>query len=214
MFAELYQYLLLHKELPLPGVGTCLLNKEPARVDFPNKMIHAPAYRFAWKAESHLPDKYFFQWLALQFGISDREAIFRFNDFSFDLKKQLTAGSTITWNGVGLLNRGLAGEIKFTPAQEAYAPESPAGAVKVIRDKAEHTVRVGESEKTAAEMVEMLNQPEGKKSFWWAWALALGILALVFLGWYFSEHGLELSSTGNTKIVVPDEAGPTYQALP
>lgn len=214
MFVELYQYLLLHKEMPVPGVGTWQLEKHPARVDFPNKMIHAPAYQFAWKPESHLPDKYFFQWLALQLGVSDREAIFRFNDFAFDLKKQLTAGSTVTWNGVGELNRGLGGEIKFTPEQEAYTPETPAGAVKVIREKPEHTVRVGESEKTAAEMVEMLNQPAERRSFWWAWALALGLLAVVFLGWYFSEHGLELSSTGNTRVVVPAEAGPTYQELP
>lgn len=214
MYPELYQYLLLNKELPLPGVGTFMLERKTATGDFPNKKINPPAYAFTMQGGSHLPDKGFFHWLGQSLGITDREAIFKFNDFAFDLKKQLADGNTITWNGVGILSRGLGGDVKFSPIQELVIPEMPAQAEKVLREKAEHTVRVGEEEKTAAEMVEMLNQPEEKKSYWWAWALALGLLATVFLGWYFSEHGLELSSTGNTQQLVPAEKGPTYQLLP
>lgn len=84
----------------------------------------------------------------------------------------------------------------------------------MLREKAEHTVRVGEEERTSAEMVEMLNQPEENKSYWWAWALAVGLAATVFLGWYFSEHGLDISSTANTKQLQTSEAGSTYRVLP
>jgi hypothetical protein len=214
MYPALYQYLLLNKELPLPGVGTFIMERHAAVVDFPNKKINPPSYSFSMQASSHLPDKGFFHWLAQSLGITDREAIFKFNDFAFDLKKQLSDGDTITWNGVGVLNRGLGGDIKFSPVQTSITPEMPVHAEKVLRNKAEHTVRVGEDEKTAAEMEEMLNQPEEKKSYWWAWALATGLLATVFLGWYFSAHGLKLSSAANVKQLVPAETGSTYQVLP
>jgi hypothetical protein len=42
MYAELYQYLLLHNKLPVPGIGTFLLEKSAAQGDFANKRINAP----------------------------------------------------------------------------------------------------------------------------------------------------------------------------
>lgn len=214
MYSELYQYLLLHTELPLPGVGTFKLERQSAVTDFPNKKINPPAYTFTMQAGSHLPDKGFFRWLALSLGIPDREAVFKFNDFAFGLKKQLSDGDTVTWNGVGVLQRGLGGDIKFSPAQTGFTPELPIHAEKVLRSKAEHTVRVGEDEKTSAEMEEYLNQAEEKKSYWWAWALATGLLATLFLGWYFSAHGLDSSALANRKALVTEAAGPAYQVLP
>ncbi len=98
-----------------------------------------------------------------------------------DVKNKISSGEIIDWNGVGTLSRGLAGEIKFKSAVNNLGYEEPVTAEKVIREKAEHMVRVGEDERTSAEMTEMLNQPEEKKSYWWAYALALALLAVLFL---------------------------------
>ena len=75
-------------------------------------------------------------------------------------------------------------------------------------------VRVGEDEKTSTEMTEMLNQPEEKKSYWWAYALIIGLLAVIFLGWYFSEHGVTAAATSNNKPVTPQVQTATYKILP
>jgi hypothetical protein len=210
MYVELYQYLVQHKELPVPGIGTFLLERRPAVVDFPNKIINPPSYSFALQPGSYVPGQRFFNWLGNSLGITDREAVFRFNDFAFDLKKQISDGAVIEWEGVGTLNKSLNGDVKFVPAEADIIHERPVPAEKVIRQKAEHMVRVGEDEKTSEEMTEMLGRKEEKKSYWWTFALALAILSFIFIGWHFSKHGLDLAATANASKLIPGEAGETY----
>ena len=213
MYEELYRYFIQHRKLAVPGVGTFLLERKPALSDFVNKKISPPFYSVTLQASVDPPTFNFFKWLAGSLHISDHDAIIRFNDFVFDLKKQINDGSTIDWQGMGKFNKGLAGELKFDPAIKS-AIEMPVAAVKVIREKAEHMVRVGEDERTSVEMTEMLNQPEVKKSRWWITALVAGLLALLFIGWYFYEYGVDVSSAANSMKLVPMEAGVPYQILP
>jgi hypothetical protein len=214
MYDQLYQYLIQHKELPVPGIGTFLLERKPAEMDFPNRKLYPPSYAVALQAASHVPGRDFFSWLAKSLGTTDREAIFRFNDFAFAMKRQISDGAVINWDGVGTLNRGLGGDVKFTATNSTNALLLPITAEKVIREKAEHMVRVGEDQKTSAEMTEMLNLPDEKKSYWWAYALAVGLLAVMFIGWYFSEHGVDMAATANSEQLIPQEAATTYQLLP
>ena len=62
-------------------------------------------------------------------------------------------------------------------------------------------------------MMEILNQPEEKRSYWGAYASVLVLMAILFIGWYFSEHGLEASSTANIKKPVIEETTVTYRLL-
>lgn len=213
MYPELYQYLLLHKQLPVPGVGTFSLERQPAKLDFPNKQVMPPVYSFALQSLPASPPHAFFSWLATILGIRPNDAVIRFNDFAFTMKKQIEAGDTIDWKGVGVIKKGLAGEVKFIPAIPAEQ-EKPIPAVKVLREKAEHTVRVGEEQKTSVEMAAMLSQTAGKKSYWWAYALATGLLSVVFIGWYLSEHGVDTAAIANGKKLVTSEPAVSYTILP
>ncbi len=212
MYPELYRYLLQHKKLPLPGIGTFVLERKPASIDFPNKLMYPPGYSIALQSSAFIPSGSFFNWLGAVLGISQMDAVIRFNDFVFEMKKQVERGDTVNWNGVGSVRKGLGGEIKFTA--DVITAERPVPAAKVLRERAEHTVRVGEDEKTSAEMTAMLAQTQEKRSYWWAYALAIGLLALVFTGWYFSEHGLDTSSTANEKKLIPAVSTATYKELP
>ena len=73
----------------------------------------------------------------------------------------------------------------------------------MIREKAGHTVRVGESERTNVEMEEYLAEPIKGKDNTWIIAIILGIFALMFIGWYFSEKGFSPSSAGNQSFIKP-----------
>lgn len=213
MYPELYQYLLLHKKLPVPGIGTFSLDRKPAEIDFPNKLMLPPVYSFGFQASAPVPTGKFFHWLGSILGISQMDAVIRFNDFAFEWKKQIEKGHTVTWNGVGTIRKGLAGEVKFT-AQEPLVKEQPVPAVKVLREKAEHTVRVGEDEKTSVEMEELLTRSGERKTYWWAIALAIGLSGLIFIGWYFSRNGLDVPATSNIKQATPSEpATDTYKEL-
>lgn len=214
MYQQLYQYLILHKQLQMPGIGTFMIERKAAEGDFPNKKMHAPAYAIAFQPAASTPSKKFFNWLAAALNITDRDAVVRFNDFAFDLKKQIASGATINWKGIGILSNGLAGAIKFSPVADVFMADQPVEAEKVIREMAEHTVRVGEEEKTSGEMIEMLNQPEKKKSSWRAYALVAVVAAVVFTCWYLSEHGLNISSTANTQKLIIPEVPATYKTGP
>ncbi|MEO7982857.1 MAG: hypothetical protein ABI688_02125 [Bacteroidota bacterium] len=215
MYTELYQYLIQHKQLPVPGIGTFLLERKPAELDFASKKIYPPSYTLSLVPGSHLPGQPFFRWLASVLGITDREAIFRFNDFAFDLKKQISDGSVVSWNGVGILDKGLDGSVKLLSSITDLAIEEPVSAEKVTRENAEHMIRVGEDQRTSAEMSEMLGEKEeATSSTWWHYALAIALLAIMFIGWYFSEHGVDIAAIANNKKLVPIETGAPYQVIP
>ena len=213
MYAELYSYLILHKNLPVPGIGTFLLQRHSAVADFSNRIILPPSYSIALDTKEQTPAMNFYKWLSQALSSSDHEAVTRFNDFVFSMKNRLANGDIINWNDVGTISKGLGGEVRFIP-QEKIVLEEPVAAEKVIREKAEHMVRVGEDEKTSEEMTTFLNQTEEKKSLWWAAALVIGLIAVVFLGWYFSENGVEVNSTANSKKVSPIGSTATYKLLP
>ena len=201
MYDELYQYLVQYKTLHLPGIGSFVLERKPASADFSNKQILAPRQSISLLHGNTTPARSFFAWLGKALGLDEREALIRFNDFVFDLKKKIKEGTRVTWNGIGTLSPGLAGEIRF----ETAVRDQPAGpavkAEKIIRENASHTVRVGEDEKTSEQMIEYLNQQPARKSYWWAWAAAVALVLVMFIGWYFSEHGVSVSATGNNAAV-------------
>jgi hypothetical protein len=80
----------------------------------------------------------------------------------------------------------------------------------MIRDKAVHTVRVGEQEKTSVEMTEWLNPEQERKTYWWAPALIAAIILVVFIIIYFSQNGLNGASAGNQQAISPRQASPAY----
>lgn len=213
MYAELYSYLILHKNLPVPGIGTFLLHRHPAVADFPNKQILPPSYSIALENKVEIPAMSFYKWLGHALSSTDHEAVTRFNDFAFNLKNKIANGDVIDWNCVGTISKGLGGDVKFIPV-EPIMIEEPVAAEKVIREKAEHMVRVGEDERTAEEMTTLLTKTEEKRSLWWAAALVIGLAAVIFLGWYFSENGVAIASTANNKQLKPEVSADTYKLLP
>ncbi len=211
MFTELYRYLLQHKQLSVPGIGTFLLERKAAEVDFPHKKIIPPVYSFTLRPTGSMMSKSFFSWLAAVLQVSDRDAVLRFNDFAFDMKRQINNGVIIDWNGVGELRKGATGEIEFSPSPKELIPELPITAEKLIRENAGHKVRVGEEDKTSAEMVEYFSQPRIKRSLWWVYALILVLLSSIFIGWYLYEHGITISSVANQEKITPIETTNAYK---
>jgi hypothetical protein len=211
MYGELYQYLVLHKQLNIPGIGTFQVERIPADIDFIGKVVNPPAYTVALHHGNTTASKKVFSWLSDVFDISERDALSRFNDFAFELRDKVMAGDKLQWDGVGVLSKGLAGEIRFDASLKGMSIGDPVPANKVIRENAQHTVRVGEDQKTSGEMMERLVPTEEKRSYWWAAALVLGLLALFFLAWYFSSRRSDSSPTGNQQKLEPQKEQATYK---
>lgn len=214
MYGELYQYLILHKQLNVPGIGTFLLERRPADIDFVNRIANPPGFTIALHHGNTTPSKEVFNWLAASLGISEREALTRFNDFALDLKNKILTGDKLQWNGIGILSKGMAGEIRFDSSLKDVTTGTPVPAVKIIREHAEHPVRVGEQQKTSSQMIEMLAPGEEKKTYWWGVALIAGLLAFIFIALYFSSKGVSASSAANQQKLVPQKEAPTHKLAP
>jgi len=217
MYEVLYKFLVKYKTLDLPGIGTVILRVQPSQSRFVDQSFLPPKYFVAFEqdravadVDSHgqsamtqkriAPSRKLFSWLAVNYGVTEREAIVRFNDFVIELRKELGAGKTIAWRGIGNLQKGPGGEIEFHADKTGQPWLQQTVAKKVIRENAEHTMLVGETEKTSAQMSEMLLNPRSvkdKRAYWWVWPLAVIIGIFIFLGWYFSEHGISGNATGN-----------------
>lgn len=210
MYKELYQYLVLHQQLNIPGVGVFQLERKPADVDFANKIVNPPSYTLALHhGTAAVPAKQV-HWLADLLNVSEVDVMERITSFAAQLKNEIISGKKLEWNGVGTLSKGLAGEIRF----EAELKDNPAGepvpAAKVIREKAAHTVRVGEDEKTSEEMIEMLAPIERKRSYEWVMTLIVAVLALAFLVWHFMQTNMD-SPTGSRQKVDAKQEEATYK---
>lgn len=188
------------------------MKRKPADADFVNKLVHPPSYAVTFQKDVVTPSKNFFYWLGEALNISDREAVVRFNDFAFEIKKRLASEGRIVWDHVGTLVQGASGQVRLLPMDDIVI-EDPVAAEKVIREHAEHTVLVGEQEKTSTEMTELLAPHIGEKSHWWIYALIAGILILAFLAWYFLQNGLDITSISNHQQPVIRQSETTYTIL-
>ena len=213
MYSELFRYFIQHKKLNLPGIGNFRLERKPAETDFINKCILPPVYSIELhQQEYEKPSHHFYIWIATALNITEKEAVIRVNDFVFDFKKNISIGNKIEWSGIGVLSKGLGGKIKFLN-EELPSIEKTISAEKIIRERAEHSVLVGEWERTSAEMTEYLNQPDVKRNLWWIFPLALVLVFFVFIGWYFSKYGIEISSVKNTQNVNSGSTTESYREI-
>lgn len=210
MFDDLYEYFILNRQLSLPGIGLFSLERIPAEADFANRVIHSPRYKVSFVEAQSTPTKGFFMWLAVKMNISYSEAIVNFNAFAYDLKNEILGGTRIVWPRIGVLSKGTGNAIKVEPIIEDNKNTLVAPAVKVLREKAEHTVRVGEDERTSAEMEALLHQTNSKNWSWKTLALIVALICVLLIAIHLLTNGV---STSNQQGVTPAESPSLHRVI-
>jgi hypothetical protein len=215
MYEHLYRFLIKYKKLDLPGIGTVALHLRSSRSEITDRHFSPPGYFFTLERGDEIPRGKLFSWLASHLSITDSEAVMRFNEFTFDLTRKLKEGKEIHWDKVGSFQKEVSGEIKFTSVEQELSWLENVPAQKIIRENVEHRMLVGEVEKTSTEMNKILNSVADEKKYqWWVWPAAVVVAIFIFLGWYFSEHGVTSASTGNHSKNSPADAPTGYKLTP
>jgi hypothetical protein len=197
MFQVLNAYLFQHRSISIPGLGTIYLETFSADVDVADRTLLPPVYKFRFDKYFDAPDRDFFSFIALKRNILDYEAIKWYNEFAFDLRNRIRTEAEVNWEGVGILKKDDTGNILFQSVDGKDLFLAPTPAMRVSRQNAQHTILVGENEKTNIEMNEWLHDEEaakGKKKSWWIPALVLAIVILVVLAWHFYANGWSLGN--------------------
>jgi hypothetical protein len=197
MFQVLNAYLFQHRSISIPGLGTIYLETFSADMDVADRTLLPPVYKFRFDKYFDAPDREFFSFIALKRNILDYEAIKWYNEFSFDLRNRIRTEIEVNWDGVGILKKDDTGNILFESVSGKDLFLAPTPAMRVNRQNAQHTILVGDQEKTNFEMNEWLHDEEaGKKTkkSWWIPALILAIIILAVLGWHFYANGWSLGN--------------------
>ncbi|HRE50512.1 MAG TPA: hypothetical protein PK339_03765 [Flavitalea sp.] len=189
MIEELNSYLLQHKSIGIPGLGTIYVERIPAQSDFVNKQLLPPAYRYRFNKYFDVPDKQFFSYLAAQKEVADYEAIRIYNEWAQEFKSRIETDREVKWNGVGVLTADDSGDILFEPISSLTSFMSAVPAQRVIRDNVKRLMLVGDKERTNEEMAGFFSEgSEVEKVSWWMYALIILALALIFIFFYYYNN--------------------------
>jgi len=195
MNGVLYNYLLQHQSLSIPGLGTIYIERVPAQSDFINRQLLPPSYHYRFDKYFDAPDKEFFTYLAVQNDLADYEAIRWYNEWAYELRNRIRSDTPVTIDGIGELKKDLSGEIVFEAQRLSPEYLGPVPAQRVIRSQAKHTVLVGDRELTNAQAVEVLHEDiTTERTTWWIYALIVTAIALVILFFHFYKNGFSLGN--------------------
>ncbi len=202
MYAILNKYLFQHKSISIPGMGTIWMENISASLDATTRTVLPPSFYFRFDKYFDAPDKDFFSYLAEKKQISEYEALRQYNEFAYSLRDRLNHLQEAIWDGVGELKRDSEGNIHFESALRNPFFLQPVPAEKLVRANAQHTLLVGDRERTSSEMSKWFSEePVHGTHWWWLAALITGIAAVLIITIHFSSHGWNVGSTGNQQSI-------------
>lgn len=193
MFQLLYKYLIHNKKVSVPGIGVFFIERQPAKLDFTNKVFVSPAFQISFKPQPSFTDNRIYTFISREQKIDESEAVSRYYNFSQKLRENLTEHNTIELPGIGVLSQNAEGGLFFKaiPPTNNYFP--PAAAERVLRENTEHDVLVGENKRTNREMKNVLvdetASPSHTQDYWWIFAIALGIIGIATIVYYYLHNG-------------------------
>lgn len=190
------QYLSFNKQVSLKGIGTFTVEQLPARLDFPNRLLHAPQAVLHFSSTAKQDDT-FEQWICDELHINSETALQKQQIFLTDFQRTLNSEQIVEWAGLGKFEKKEKSLLHFTAAFESIIGE-PVKAEKIIRKNKEHFVRVGEEEKTSTEMEELLFGARRKKlNLFWIFAMALFLIGFVLVWMFAAGHSRQWGTQGN-----------------
>jgi hypothetical protein len=205
------QYLLLNKTVSIKGWGTLKIVPKSAELEFANRLLHPPSTSFEFSKED-TDDPLFLHWLSTQLNTTVETTIQKLNLFTVEFKQSAEGLKTINWLGWGVFGQTKDGILTFIAEPNNNTLLEPVTAERVIRKGVEHSVRVGEDERTSVEMEELFHAGEKKnKPLWLAYALLLLIIGIILAGYFATNYNLLWNHHTNYQQLQPKEPPVLYK---
>jgi hypothetical protein len=176
-----------NKSFRLPGIGTLTIVTNAAETDYINLTIKSPVHTIIFTEEQQ-----------------EANLFNKFSSTSEFLKTSLEETGNFHLNGVGTFTK-TGDKIRFLGVALAKEFVQPVRAERVSKQSTTQRKVIvkatPEIAKTATPIVEETILVTKKKTYWWVWALGLGLAAAGMLGFYFSQHPSSIPSFGNTNMI-------------
>jgi hypothetical protein len=185
-----------HKSFRLPGIGTLSVITNSAETDYINLAIKSPVHTIIFTEEQQ-----------------EANLFNKFSSTSEFLKTSLEETGTFHLNGVGTFTKK-DDKIRFLGVALSRELIQPVRAERVVKQAGQRRVvsnirpvTIPEVNSTIATSIpvveEKIDQVQvNKKSYWWIWAIGLGVAAIVTIGIYFTQyHPSKIPSFGNANSI-------------
>ena len=183
MLRILLEFFAVHKKIAVPGVGTFSVRYNAPEDNFGNKTITPAKANIIFTEDEEDSVVAGFEKFAGTHYNKSREELDRFYKNFTD---KLNDEKRLNLDGIGVLEKE-DNTVKFRQTFNELAFFPVVNAEKVIRENAEHTITVGENERTSTQMREALSKQESKK-YWWVYVLIvllIGAAGYFFYRFYF-----------------------------
>jgi hypothetical protein len=208
VYQPLSQYLLQFNRVTIPSVGTIQLVPQPAKLDIVNHLIHAPYYEATFSATDEVSQHQLEYFATGEY--KDAESAYGFlKHFGEKLKFKIQS-QPFSWNNVGTFEYKNQ-QIVFYPNGAETHLLPPVKAERVIRDKAQHAVLVGDQLVMSDEAGERLYETPRRRDYFNIIAWVLGVLALLFIVYYLYQHQFQSTASGLQRKVQPNAEAPTFK---
>ncbi|TDW96480.1 hypothetical protein [Dinghuibacter silviterrae] len=187
----LLKYLLQYQQLGLPGIGFVQVYIRASQTDIVNKRILPPTPAARITPEIPVPAHHDqVRFISRSMQVSEAVAERQLDDFCTAAVEGIRKGVPLEWDGFGIIRKGIAGDMTFDLTSKSIFAFPPVAAERVIHPNAEHTIQVGDTEKTNTEMAELLQEEASsrRRSRWWVWALILAVIGITVLAYYMYDH--------------------------
>jgi hypothetical protein len=202
----LQKFLILHRKLSIPQLGSFVIEDEPARLDVESGLLFAPrpVIRFS-ETDRPVSDKLFFRFLAEEMQVDELAAIREFHDFCYAFRSNLQSNQMASIQGIGRVVKRSDDMLGFSPETNLleFLPPVPWVEENSVNKKTSRTVpakkelQPGENEAESPipeqqdeettesvieETAEEWEEEAVPDDHWWIYALILagiGILALL-----------------------------------
>lgn len=192
MLSTLTTYLLQHKQVVIPHIGSFTIKHQPATLDFASRLIQPPAEAVVYDHSDRVNDHQQ-TYLSEVLHVSAGEVSQQLETLGRQLKESLTQQS-FEWRGIGRLELGASGIVFNSLFQNKLTPVE---AHRVMREKVSHAVTIGDKEVQSHEAAELLQEEEPGKSYLMVIVWILIALALLFIGYLIYSKGFSPLSSGS-----------------
>ena len=199
------------KECKLRGIGKFRQVITPAEADVANSQILPSVTEFLFTGKEDKTSNELINYIAVKKNVAISEAQALINEWCSDIKTKLKNEEDIQLQSLGSLKKDSSGDTLFHRQIDIlfFVPVTAERAVH--ENHSVHSVLVGDRETDSSVMNELFRQGKAARTpTWKIISLILFVVAALLLSFYFYQHPLSMSSSGNQQPVVPGAPPATY----
>lgn len=211
----LYNYLLQKGEMSVPGFGGFRINRLSAKNDFAAKQVLPPTRTLLFDHSFQQPSDHQLNFLVGKTGKPFNQLLDQLKVWGKRLSERVQANGTVVWPELGEFSIDERGSLHFTSVATFNGFDTAVGYTHVLREQHQHTIKVGEDERTSNEMESYFEEQKQRATYfnWQAFSVFLLILMTVLLGYRFTLGSHDLK-THRYNPISPSISTPLYERIP